>query len=174
MIASRIALTGLCFVLVWVTSASAISVGDQAPSFRAVTLTGQTVSLEDVKNSKGAVLVFWATWCPLCDAAIPSIKEFNSKYAHTGVVFLAINPGVNDSLRKVELYVKKHDLNYPIAYDDRSIVTKLFEIRGVPTVVVLDNKGIVRYVDGEIPKDISPFLGQGTPPPAPDLQAARP
>jgi len=174
MIAARILLTALCLALVWAPSASAIAVGDQAPSFQTVTLTGRSVSLEDVKNSKGAVMVFWATWCPLCDASIPSFKEFNSKYAHTGVIFLAINPGVNDSLKRVELYVKKNDLNYPVAYDDKSIVSRLFAIKGVPTVIVLDNKGTIRYVGAEVPKDIGSFLDQGTRQSEQGLRAARP
>ena len=92
MTASKLLLVTLALVLFSCVSASSVTVGDKSPSFQAVTLTGQTVSLADVKASKAMVLVFWATWCPFCEAAIPELKDIYAKYSRKGVLFLAINP----------------------------------------------------------------------------------
>jgi peroxiredoxin len=154
MTASKLLLVTLALLLFSCVSASSVTIGDKAPSFQAVTLTGQTVSLADVKQSKAMVLVFWSTWCPFCEAAIPEFKDVYAKYAQKGVLFLAINPGVNDSLRKTQLYVEKFGISYPVVYEERGSISRSFGINGVPTVIMVDNTETILYSDAVISPDL--------------------
>jgi peroxiredoxin len=64
------------------------------------------------------------------------------------MTFLAINPGVNDSLRKTQLYVEKYHIPYPVAYDEGGAISKSFGINGVPTIIIVDKNDIVRHRGG--------------------------
>jgi thiol-disulfide isomerase/thioredoxin len=144
-----------------------VGVGDKAPAFQATTIDGQKVSLDNPGIEKPVFLVFWATWCPFCESAIPRLKEIYSAYSPKDMTFLAINPGVNDSLRKTQLYVEKHQIPYPVVYDEGGAISKSFGITGVPTVIIVDKKDIVRHRDG-IPDNIE----QAIKPVAPEVRAA--
>lgn len=158
--ASKFLLATIAAVLLWCTAASALSVGEKAPDFQARTLSGKPVGLADAKDAKAMVLVFWATWCPYCEVAIPILKEAYAKYGSAGVVFFAINPGLNDSLRKVELYASKHEFPYPVLYDEKGAISRLFGIQGVPTVFIVDPDGIIRYIGNEVGADLSSIIGR--------------
>ena len=84
------------------------------------------------------------------------------------MTFLAINPGVNDSLRKTQLYVEKYNIPYPVVYDEGGVISKSFGIHGVPTIIIVDRNDIVRHRDG-IPDDIDEAIRSATP----EMRAAR-
>jgi peroxiredoxin len=138
-----------------------VGVGDKAPSFQATTIDGQKVGLDNPQSEKPLFLVFWATWCPFCEEAIPRLKEIYSAYSPKDLTILAINPGVNDSLRKTQLYVEKHHIPYPVVYDEGGVISKSFGINGVPTIIIVDKIHIVRHRDG-IPENIDEAIRSAT------------
>lgn len=156
----KVLLVAIIAVVVSCNPVFALSVGDKAPSFEAVTLSGKSVSLAETKDAKALVMIFWATWCPYCEVALPIFKEAYAKYGAAGVRFLAINTGLNDSLRKVELYAGKHEIPYPVVYDEKGAISRLFGIRGVPTVFILDAEGIIRYIGNEVGPDLGDIIGR--------------
>ncbi len=139
------------------TAAAYVGVGDKAPAFQATTIDGQKVSLDNPQSEKPLFLVFWTTWCPFCEASIPRLKEIYSTHSPKDFTFLAINPGVNDSLRKTQLYVEKYHIPYPVVYDEGGVISKSFGINGVPTVIIVDKNQIVRHRDG-IPDNVDQAL----------------
>jgi peroxiredoxin len=139
-----------------------VGVGDKAPAFQATTIDGQKISLDNPHSEKPLFLVFWTTWCPICEASIPRLKEIYSKYSPKEMTFLAINPGVNDSLRKTRLYVEKFQIPYPVMFDEGGAISKSFGINGVPTIIIVDKNNIVRHRDG-IPDNIDEAIRSATP-----------
>jgi thiol-disulfide isomerase/thioredoxin len=139
-----------------------VGVGDKVPAFQATTIDGQKVSLDNPHSEKPLFIVFWATWCPFCEEAIPRLKEIYSAYNPKDLTFLAINPGVNDSLRKTRLYVEKNHIPYPVVYDEGGVISKSFGINGVPTIIIVDKNDIVRHRDG-IPDNIDEAIRSATP-----------
>jgi len=134
------------------SSLNALTNGQTAPNFTAKTLTGKQVSLEQFKGKKVVWLTFWATWCPYCKKEIPALKEIQSKYGDK-VEILAINIGVNDSAEKAEDYKFEHDLSYDIIFSNE--ITRLYEIRGTPTQVVIDVNGKIVYQGTKVPTNIT-------------------
>lgn len=137
------------------TLLNAAQVGDSIPSFNITTVDGKTLDSSRIVGEHPLFLVFWATWCPNCKREIPHIKQLEKQFSPEGMEFLAINVGVNDSLKKVGKYIKKHDITYPVFFDNDSVVTRDFKVSGTPTVIIADKSGTVRYRDVGPPDDLA-------------------
>lgn len=140
--------------LLLAATAGAVGVGDPMPEFELKTLDGKTIRSEDVKGHSPMVLMFWATWCPYCVREVPKFKELYSEYGPKGMVFLAVNPGINDSEAKIENFIKKYKIEFPVAMDKGAAVTKKFKVRGAPTFIVVDKGGVIRYRGATVPADL--------------------
>lgn len=149
----RIFVVVAALVLLTVAAAPAAEVGETIPEFELTTLDGRTIKSAEVKDRNSMMLMFWATWCPFCLKEIPRFQELYTTYGPKGMIFVAVNPGVNDSEAKIQQYLKKYSIDYPVALDKGAVVTKKFGVRGAPTIVVVDKSGIIRYKGGTIPPD---------------------
>jgi len=127
-------------------------VGSPAPDFQLPKINGATVSLADLRG-KPAVIVFWASWCSSCKEEAPRINALAAEYAGKGVRVLGIN--VKDSPAGAEAGVKEFGIKYPVARDPDASVARAYGVRGTPTVIFLDRKGVVRYFGNELPHDYS-------------------
>ena len=138
-------------------------VGRAAPEFTLNVLdaAGKTraVTRDDLAG-KVVVLDFWATWCPPCLQELPEIQKLAETYAKAGrkdVVIVAVSqdrePEDKSSVRKlVEDLIdsKKWTLaKGPIsrvALDPDQLVGDAFKIQALPTLFLLDAKGVVQAV----------------------------
>ena len=113
-----------------------------APDFAIQTLEGEKVVLSEVLKEKKAVLEFWATECYYCVKSIPDIEEFY-KENKDKVALLAIS--IKESEEKLKSFVRKKKISYPVALDSDGSIAKLYNVRGVPTVIVVDKDGKILY-----------------------------
>jgi peroxiredoxin len=125
-------------------------VGNPAPDFQLPNMDGATISLADLRGNP-AVIVFWAAWCSSCKEEAPRINALAAEYAGKGVRVLGIN--VRDSLAGAEGGVKEFGIRYPVARDADASVARAYNVRGTPTIIFLDRKGVVRYFANELPND---------------------
>jgi peroxiredoxin len=145
----------ILLLLVAATPAWSLGVGEAAPDFKLTTLDGKPVTLADYKGKKPLMLVFWATWCPVCKKEIPQINRMAADFGPKGLAVLAVNVGVNDSAAKAAAYRDKYGLDYPVAFDEGSTVTRAFGVAGTPTILIADKNGIVRYRGSAVPEDLT-------------------
>jgi peroxiredoxin len=132
--------------------AMALDVGDKAPDFTLKTPGDQeNVTLSKWRGKKAVMLVFWATWCPNCQAEIPAIKEIDGAFNDT-IKVVAVNVDVNDSPSKAIAYKAKNSINYTMAYDHGTKISHSYGVNGTPTVFIIDKAGTVRYKDAVVPK----------------------
>ncbi len=143
-------------LLLLCTAASgfALEVGEAAPAFSLTSSEGASLNLDDFKDKGPLMMVFWATWCPVCKEEIPQIKKIADEFGPRGLAVVGVNVGVNDSPRKMAAYKKKYNLDYPVAFDKGSRVTKTFGVVGTPTIMILDKRGVVRYRSAAVPDDL--------------------
>lgn len=142
------------FLLVAAAPAWSLGIGENAPDFTLVTLDGKAVTLADYKGNKPLMLIFWASWCPACKKEIPQINRLAADFVPRGLAVLAVNVGVNDSAAKAAAYRDKYGLDYPVAFDEGSEVSRAFGVVGTPTVIITDKSGIVRYRGSSVPEDL--------------------
>jgi thiol-disulfide isomerase/thioredoxin len=101
------------------------------------------------------VLVFWETWCPFSQRAVPKLEEYYQRYREQGLDVVGLTR-VNRTAtpEKVRSFIAEKHLSFPIIKTDDRAWT-FFNIGGTPRVVVLRNAEMVweSYLDtpGMIP-----------------------
>ncbi|MBF0493510.1 MAG: TlpA family protein disulfide reductase [Candidatus Omnitrophica bacterium] len=118
-----------------------------AVDFTLKNTTGEDVNLYNILKSNQTVLVFWATWCPSCRAEIPAVEKFYEKHKGKIAVF-GVN--VQESREKVSGFAKKNGMTYPILLDTTGEVGNLYGVRGIPSVIAIDQSGKVLYFGYDI------------------------
>jgi len=113
--------------------------GTAAPAFALRDLSGSTVSLAEHRHRK-VVLHFFATWCGVCKAELPSVRGLQKGLA-ADEVLLAIAADSDDP-EHVRRFAVEHDLKYPIllATDE---VLRAYAVDRFPTNYYLNGDGSV-------------------------------
>lgn len=149
----------LCCVLVVSSRCWALEIGSAVPDFTVQTFEGATVSRASLEG-KPFLLVFWNTWCANCLRELPEIARQHERLGPKGLVVLAVNTALNDTEQKARAYWKRQGYGFPCAFDRDYDVMRAFNIFGVPTVFLVDSKGIVRYKQAGSPRDLEERLTQ--------------
>jgi thiol-disulfide isomerase/thioredoxin len=130
-----------------------------APKIKALegqplTLTGLTVEGKQFSTEqwKGKVILvdFWATWCGPCMQELPRVKKVYKDFHEKGLEIL----GVSCDRRAEDITgfrEKNPDANWTQLFDKDNPgwhpLAKQFGIKGIPTMFLIDKKGVVRTVD---------------------------
>ncbi|MFC1703248.1 peroxiredoxin family protein [Candidatus Omnitrophota bacterium] len=130
---------------------SQLIINKEAPEFTLSDLRGNEVSLSEWKGKKPIILFFWTTWCPNCRSGIRTLNTEYSKIQSNGVELLAIDLGEKQS--RVQEYVDRYSVSYPIFLDENEDVSSQYHIIGVPTYVLINKQGIVIETKHEFPAD---------------------
>jgi thiol-disulfide isomerase/thioredoxin len=136
--------------------AFAVELGTKVNDFELADLKGNKVKPSDYKG-KIVVINFWASWCPPCKGEMPDFdlldKELKKK---NDVILLAVNmtDGKRETKSKVETFIKENNYGMRVLLDTEGQAAKLYDIKWLPTTVVLDRKGILHWqVLGETTKE---------------------
>lgn len=139
-----------------------IGIGQYAPIFTLPTLSGDTITLSDLRGQ--AVLInFWASWCPPCRAEMPLLVTAYERYASDGLVILGLNVTEQDSLEAINTFVQEFAVPFPILLDEPGHVSNdSYGLVGLPMNVFLDREGIVRrLVFGALgPDEIDTYISE--------------
>ena len=110
-----------------------------APSFQSILLDGKTVSLEDF-NGKPVLIHFWSEWCPYCKLEESSISRIQEDWPILTVAYQSGDP------KTVTDHMKKRNIqSWPTIVDEDGRLADLFGVKGVPTSIILDGKGNIRF-----------------------------
>lgn len=88
------------------------------------------------------VVEFWATWCGPCNASIPHLNDWQDKFGKKGLRVVAIS---NEDRGTIAGFVKDKKLKYTVASDPEGKVGGAYFVPALPTLVVIDKKGVVRF-----------------------------
>lgn len=126
-------------------------VGEPGPDWTATSLTGQEFSNASLRG-KVVILDFWYRGCGWCIRAMPQIKEVAEHYKKQPVAVLGMTTDRKEE--DAQFIVDKLKLTYPNLripqeFDPKSLsrtgVSQDFGVRGFPTVIILDQDGVIRW-----------------------------
>ena len=137
-------LLGLTLSVFAATSlASSDLTGQVAPDFALKSSTGDNLRLSEYRGD--VVMVnFWATWCGPCRQEMPLLDELYSRYERVGFSLLGVN--IDDDSRKAMNMVSELGVSFPVLFDARKEVSKLYKVEAMPVTVLIDREGTIRYV----------------------------
>ena len=95
----------------------------------------------DLTNKKGNIVIlnFWATWCVPCKKEMPSLEELSKLYPEITIYPINLEKPNQDKTHKFFTDLKISKLN--IYFNPNFSLVKLFNMRGVPTSILIDKNG---------------------------------
>jgi peroxiredoxin len=119
--------------------AAKTAVVEKAPDFVLKELNGRKYRLSDFKGKQPVLIIFSTTWCPSCREEIPHFKSLHATYAKRGLEI--VNVDIQESQEKVAKFTAKYGLPYRVLLDEDGAVSGIYDIRGVPSMVLVDQNG---------------------------------
>ena len=103
----------------------------------------QDFNLKEVNLSekKGNIMIlnFWATWCAPCKKEMPSLEKLSKKYTEILIYPINLEKPNQDKTKKFFNDLEISKLN--IYFDPEFSLVKLFNMRGVPTSILINKNG---------------------------------
>jgi thiol-disulfide isomerase/thioredoxin len=121
-----------------------------APSFSFRLPTGEQVTHESLRG-KVVVLDFWTTSCASCFASFPKLEKLYDRYrSDPAVEVFAVNlPLERDAQGQAQAMIAAGDYRFPSLFASAEAeIAEGFRIRSVPTALVIDRQGVVRFHGG--------------------------
>ncbi len=119
--------------------------GKPAPSFSSERLDGGTVALESLRGHV-VLLNFWAVACPPCRIEMPELEKIHRRYSGRGLRVLGVTE-MDPARDQAARFIAEIGVTYPILLDPGARIGALYGIEAHPTSVVIDARGIVRFVN---------------------------
>ena len=99
-----------------------------------------------LSDYRGNIVVvnFWASWCGPCREEMPLLNELHKKYEPLGFTVLGVN--VEEDARNARGFLKNFPVDFPVVLDNKNQVSKKYNVIAMPTTVVVDRDGNVRFL----------------------------
>lgn len=125
------------------TSIAAGLINSPAPDFTLKSLSGENLNLIEQRGNI-TVINFWASWCGPCRKEMPILQNFHNKYNDLGVQVWGVN--VEQENQAGRDFISKVKVDFPILFDEKNTLSALYQVDAMPTTVIVDRSGQVRYV----------------------------
>ena len=138
-----------------------LKVGDEAPTFFVRDLQEKNFFLSDtLKLGKPTVLSFFATWCGPCRVEMPVLDTLSREYTDINFYLVDVSgltqgkAKMKEDPEKVKIMVESLGVTLQVLMDKYGKVAEKYEVKSLPRLVVIDQKGKVNYIhDGYAPGD---------------------
>jgi peroxiredoxin len=111
----------------------------KAPDFFLKDLNGKKVGIKQF-DGKIIFLNFWATWCSPCKEEMSSLEVLHQKFKEKNFVLLTISVDYG-GLKTVQEFMDKQRYTFPVLRDPKLEAYDLFNVKGIPTTIIIDKKG---------------------------------
>jgi len=146
-----------------------LSLGTQAPDFKLPdTVSGQALSLNDIKGKNGTVIIFSCNHCPFVIHVNDQMIALANDYAEKGIktVLISSNDVENypqDGPDKMSIVAKVLQYPFPYLYDESQEVAKAYDAACTPDIYLFDADLKLYYrgrLDGSRPGNDVPLTGE--------------
>ena len=133
---------GELMLLVAILTAIALWQNRDLPSGSAPPLAGlrnDGVAVDLASATTPTLVVFWATWCPVCRAEAGNIEAVARDWA---VLSVAMQSG---DAAAITQYLRKEELTTPAVVDEGGDLARSWRVSGVPAHLIVDAAGNIRF-----------------------------
>lgn len=134
-------------------AAQGISVGATVENFSLPDTNGKTQTLDVMKGTNGAVIIFVSSQCPVVRGYNDRMNQLAADYKAKGIAVI----GINSNVTEMPAQIKTHaDANYkfPVLIDKNSVFADKLGADVTPEVFYVDAKNVLLY-HGAIDNDRS-------------------
>jgi peroxiredoxin len=132
-------------------------IGRPAPDFALPAVVGSNVRLSEYRGQP-VILSFWSSKCSPCVKQLAALNRLYGTYRSSGLVVLGVS--VDDNLLHAEQYARARATSYPLLLDSAKNVSREFLIDSLPSTVLIDRSGIVRYLHTDDGADERSYVAQ--------------
>lgn len=109
-------------------------------------------------KGKVVYLDFWASWCTPCKLSFPWMNDLQRQYAQKGLVVVAVN--VDHDRAAAGAFLHDTPASFPVIYDPEGKIAERFDVKDMPTSVLIGRDGAVHYVhQGFTPSHEGDYIG---------------
>ncbi len=126
------------------TESNEFAIGIKAPNFILInTIDNAVVSLDDLKGSKGTVIMFICNHCPFVIHVNEELVKMANTYQSKGIRFIAISSNdvanyPQDAPELMKSLAKDENYPFPYLYDETQEVAKVYDAACTPDFYVFD------------------------------------
>jgi len=108
-------------------------------------VNGKVHSLSDYKDSKGIVLMFIATQCPVSNAYNSRMVELYNEYSKKNIAVIGINSNKQESIEEIKNHSAENVFKFPVLKDVNNVIADKFQAGHTPEIFVLNSNYEVLY-----------------------------
>jgi len=133
------------------TPSNMLPLGTTAPDFSLFdTVSGQTLSLDELKGEKGTVVMFICNHCPFVIHVNPEISRLGKEYMEKGISFIAISSNdienyPQDAPHLMTKVAKQQGYSFPYLYDETQEVAKAYDAACTPDFYLFNTQLQLTY-----------------------------
>jgi cytochrome c biogenesis protein CcmG/thiol:disulfide interchange protein DsbE len=130
--------------------------GDEGIAWQGKTADGGTVHFNPQHLSRPAILLFWATWCPYCEALMPYVQKVYDAAGKDKLDVYAIDIKEDGDPIKT---LRERKLTFTLILDGDAIAD-LYGVKGTPGLFLIDAQGKIVYhrSGGDAPENVEAAL----------------
>lgn len=118
-----------------------VRLGETLPALTLRDTGGGDFSLPGDLTGEVAVLLFWSEGCPYCEKGMPDLEALYRDYKERGMDMVTVQVGGEPGVSQAA--ASRFGLTFPVLHDPESASKRRFGIVGVPTIFLLDGRGVV-------------------------------
>lgn len=134
-------------------AAQGVAVGAAVENFSLADTNGKTQTLNEIKGSKGAVIIFVSAQCPVVRGYNDRLNQLATDYKAKGINVIGINSNVTESGEQIKTHAAL-TFNFPVLVDKGSVLADKLGATRTPEAFFVDAKNVLLY-HGAIDNDRS-------------------